>query len=285
VSPFALLAAGLLLAGAITGQPSGSRLTRALMLLAAAGLAAVGTGLLNAPNLEHLLRHAVSTLGPYTYALVAVMAFLETGAAIGLIAPGELVVILGGVAAGQGEIQLLALIALVWASAIAGDVFSFALGRRLGRGFLITHGHRIRLTPRRLEQIERHFGQHGGKTILFGRFISLIRSVVPFIAGASNIPARKFLPITAAAAGIWATACTLGGYVFWNSIDDAIALVKDGSLAIAALLSVTIAATVALKLRRRGCDRHRARTETRRSCRLRSTTVPDDRSPDAPPHR
>jgi undecaprenyl-diphosphatase len=218
-----------------------------LMLLTAVGLVAVGAGLVNAPNLEHLLRHAVSTLGPYTYALVAVMAFLETGAGIGLIAPGELVVILGGVAAGQGEIKLLPLIALVWASAVAGDVLSFALGRRLGRGFLITHGHRIRLTPRRLEQIERYFAQHGGKTILFGRFISLVRSLVPFIAGASNMPARRFLPMTAAAAGIWATACTFVGYVFWNSIDDAVALAKQGSLAIAALLTITIAATFVLK--------------------------------------
>jgi membrane protein DedA with SNARE-associated domain len=247
VRPLPLIAAGLLLAGAIAGQPGRSRLTRVLMLLGAVGLATVGAGLLNAPNLEHLLRDTVSTLGPYTYVLVAVMAFLETGAGIGLIAPGELVVILGGVAAGQGEIELAPLIALVWASAVAGDAVSFLLGRRLGRGFLITHGHRIRLTPRRLGQIERYFAQHGGKTILVGRFIGLIRSLAPFIAGASNMPARRFLPMTAAAAGIWAAACTLVGYVFWNSIDDAIALAKQGSLAIAALLTVTIAATFALK--------------------------------------
>lgn len=244
--PLPLIAAGLLLAGAIAGQPGRSRLTRVLMLPGAVGLATVGAGLLNAPNLERLLRDTVSTLGPYTYVLVAVMAFLETGAGIGLIAPGELVVILGGVAVGQGEIGLAPLIALVWASAVAGDAVSFLLGRRLGRGFLITHGHRIRLTPRRLEQIERYFAQHGGKTIFVGRFIGLIRSLAPFIAGASNMPARRFLPMTAAA-GIWATACTLVGYVFWNSIDDAIALAKQGSLAIAALLTVTIAATFALK--------------------------------------
>lgn len=245
--PLPLIAAGLLLTGAIAGQPSSSRITRVLMLLGAVGLVAVGTGIVNAPNLEHVLRHAVSTLGPYTYVLVAVMAFLETGAGIGLIAPGELVVILGGVAAGQGEIELAPLIALVWVSALAGDALSFLLGRRLGRGFLITQGHRIRLTPRRLEQIERYFAQHGGKTILFGRFIGLIRALAPFIAGASNMPARRFLPMTAAAAGIWATACTIFGYVFWNSIDDAIALAKQGSLAIAALLTVAIAATIALK--------------------------------------
>jgi membrane protein DedA with SNARE-associated domain len=262
VKPLALLAAGLLLAGAITGRPSSSRLTRVLMLLGTIGLIAVGAGLVKAPNLEHLLRHAVSTLGPYTYALVGVMAFLETGAGIGLIAPGELVVILGGVAAGEGEVELVPLIALVWASAVAGDALSFLLGRRLGRGFLITHGHRIRLTPARLDQIERYFSQHGGKTILFGRFIGVIRALAPFIAGASNMPAGRFLPMTAAA-GIWATACTLVGYVFWNSIGEAIALVKQGSLAIAALVTVVIAATIALK-RFRGRDESQASAASNR---------------------
>jgi hypothetical protein len=65
-------------------------------------------------DLEHVIRDLGSTLGPWTYALVGVMAFLETGAGIGLIAPGELAVILGGVAAGQGEVELVPLIALVW---------------------------------------------------------------------------------------------------------------------------------------------------------------------------
>src|SRR5271170_5712853 len=85
-----------------------------------------------------------STLGPWTYVLVGVMAFLETGAGIGLVAPGELAVILGGVAAGQGEVELVPLIALVWVCAIGGDTLSYVLGRRLGRGFLLEHGHRIK---------------------------------------------------------------------------------------------------------------------------------------------
>ena len=129
------------------------------------------------------------------------MAFLETGAGIGLIAPGELAVILGGVAAGQGEIELVPLIALVWVCAVAGDMLSYVLGRRLGRGFLLAHGRHIRLTPERLEQVERYFARHGGKTILFGRFIGWIRALAPFIAGASRMPARRFVPATIAAAG------------------------------------------------------------------------------------
>jgi len=212
------------------------------------------------PDIEGALRHAGSTLGPYTYALVGTLAFLETGAGIGLVAPGELAVILGGVAAGQGEIELVPLIALVWMCAVAGDVLSFVLGRRLGRGFIVAHGHHIKLTPDRLAQVERYFAKHGGKTILFGRFIGAVRAVAPFIAGASGMSARRFLPATIAAAGLWAGACSLLGYVFWNSLDDAIAIARNGSLVIGGLVAVAVSGTVAFKrLRRRRMSADTAR--------------------------
>jgi undecaprenyl-diphosphatase len=261
VKPLPLIAAGLLLAGLIAGQQRVSRRMRLLGGAAALGLAAVGTGVVHPPNLEDLARDIGSMLGPYTYALVGAMAFLETGAGVGLVAPGELVVILGGVAAGQGEVELAPLIALAWVCAVAGDTVSFFLGRRLGRGFLIERGDRFGLSGDRLERIERHFARHGGETILLGRFIGLVRSLAPFVAGASRMPARRFLPMTALAAAIWATACTLLGYVFWNSVDEALALAKESSLALAAV----VLAGFAVRLAARRLTRFRAR---RRSARL-----------------
>ena len=221
-----------------------------------AGLAAVAAALVvilgGFPDIEGALRRAGSTLGPYTYALVGALAFLETGAGVGLIAPGEFAVILGGVAAGQGEIELVPLIALVWVCAAAGDALSFVLGRGLGRGFLLAHGHHIKLTPARLEQVERYFAKHGGKTIVFGRFIGAVRSLAPFVAGASGMPARRFLPATIAAAGVWAAACSILGYVFWNSLDEAVAIARNGSFAIVALVVLAVAVAYAVKrLKRR----------------------------------
>ncbi len=221
----------------------------------AAGLVAVAIAVVTLlggpPDIEGALRRAGSTLGPYTYPLVGALAFLETGAGIGLIAPGELAVILGGVAAGQGEIELVPLIALVWVCAAAGDVLSFVLGRRLGRGFLIAHGHRVKLTPARLEQVERYFARHGGKTIVLGRFIGAVRALAPFVAGSSGMPALRFLPATIAAAGVWAVACSLLGYVFWNSLDEAVAIARNGSLAIGALVALTVGGAIAVRRIRR----------------------------------
>lgn len=100
---------------------------------------------------------------------VGVLALLETGAFVGLVAPGETTVLVGGVVAGQGEIDLLLLIGIVWTSAVAGDFTSYVLGRRLGREFLVRHGPRLKITEARLHQVEEFFARHGGATILIGR--------------------------------------------------------------------------------------------------------------------
>src|SRR5262245_35603053 len=99
------------------------------VVVAAAAL--VGAGVIPLPNLEKLLEDAGETLGKWTYLLVGLLAYLETGAFVGFIAPGETAVIVGGLVAGQGQISLIVLIAIVWACAVAGDLTSFTLGRRL----------------------------------------------------------------------------------------------------------------------------------------------------------
>src|SRR5262249_15478583 len=106
--------------------------------------AAYSTGQIHLPSAEHLIEDLGQALGPWTYLLVAVLAFAETGAFIGLIAPGETAILVGGVVAGQGQINIYALIAIVWVCAVAGDLTSFVLGRRLGREFLERHGPRFK---------------------------------------------------------------------------------------------------------------------------------------------
>jgi undecaprenyl-diphosphatase len=229
---------------------------RAAGILAVLGLAVWGSGLVHLPKLETIASDIGATLGPYTYVVVGAMALLETGAGVGLVAPGELAVVIGGVTAGQGHTDLVALIAIVWACAFAGDVFSYVLGRRLGRSFLLEHGHLVKLTPARLQQVEGFLARHGGKTILVGRFIGLVRALAPFVAGSSRMPARRFVPATFLASGIWASAMSVLGYVFWQSFDEAAAIAREGTLALVGFLVVTVGVIVAWRaLRaRNGCQ-------------------------------
>jgi membrane protein DedA with SNARE-associated domain len=211
----------------------------------------ISAALVSLPNLETVAQDIGGELGGYTYLVVGLLALLETGAGLGLIAPGELAVVIGGVTAGQGHIELSALIAIVWACAVTGDLLSYALGRRLGRAFLLTHGHLVRLTPERLDRVERYLARHGGKTLIAGRFIGLVRAVAPFVAGSSLMPARRFIPATIVAAGLWSASFATLGYVFWQSFDQAAAIAKDGTLVLVAVIATVTLAVIAYRRLRR----------------------------------
>ena len=220
-------------------------------ILLALALGVYASGVLSAlPDPKTVIEDIAEALGPWTYALVGVMAFLETGAFVGLVAPGETVVIAGGVIAGQGEIRLIPLIGLVWVCAILGDTTSFYIGRRLGRGFLEKHGPRVKITHERLEQVEGYFDRHGGKTILIGRFIGLVRALAPFIAGSSGLAYRRFIPYSIVGTGLWATIfCTLG-YIFWRSFDRVAEIAGQAVFAFGLTIAVVVGVVVAY--RRRG---------------------------------
>lgn len=226
-------------------------------VLAVAGSLLYGLGLVAFPDLEKLLEDLGSRLGSWTYLLVGGLAFLETGAFVGLLAPGETTILVGGVVAGQGEIDIVALVALVWVCAVAGDLTSFYLGRRLGRGFLEQHGGRVSITPERLVKVEDFFEKHGGKAILLGRFVGLIRAIAPFLAGSSGMPLRRFLPYDVIGAGLWgATFCMLG-YFFWQSFGTVLDYAKTGALALGSTIVVVTAAVVLVRLVRVPANRDR----------------------------
>ncbi len=227
------------------------------LIAAAAGL--VGAGVIPLPNLEELMLDIGRALGPWTYLLVGVLAFLETGAFVGLVAPGETTVIVGGVVAGQGEISLFVLIAVTWVCAVAGDLASYTVGRRLGRAWMVRHGERLKITEDRLAQVERFFDRHGGVTILIGRFIGFVRALAPFIAGTTRMPLRRFLPYDVLGAGAWAVTFATLGYVFWHSFDRLTTYVSRGLVAFGTVVVVASALVGLVQLRRDPEKRRKAR--------------------------
>ncbi len=198
-------------------------------------------------------------LGKWTYVLVPALAFLETGAFIGLLAPGETVMVLGGVVAGQGRVSLPTLIGLTWTAASSGDLTSFWLGRRLGRGFLVRHGPRVQITDERLEQVERFFDRHGGKAILLGRFVGLVRAVSPFLAGSSAMPLKRFVPYDVLGAGLWSATFLVLGYLFWQSFGTVLDYAEKGALALGTTICVVVALIVGGRWLRVPENRTRAR--------------------------
>ena len=252
-----VFAAALVIYGAVRRK----RIGRGEWILGAIVLAALlvyGTGLVHPPSIESLIKDAGEKLGKWTYLLVGTLAFLETGAFVGLIAPGEFTILVGGVVAGQGRIDLMALIGLVWVCAVAGDLTSYFLGRRLGRGFMERHGPKVKITHERLEQVEGFFDRHGGKAILIGRFVGLVRAVAPFLAGSSRMPLRRFIPYDVVGAGLWGTTFVVLGYIFWHSFDQVAAIAKKGAFALGFAIALAFGIYAAVKWLRVDENRHRA---------------------------
>jgi len=212
----------------------------AATLLAGATVGLFVAGLVALPEPQAAVEDLASTLGAGAYPLVAAMTFLETGAFVGLVAPGDFTLLVGGAIAGQGEIELLPLLALAWVGALLGDSASFLLGRRHGRAALLRHGPRFRITPDRLRRVERYFARWGGWTIVVGRSIGIVRALAPFLAGASRMPYRRFLPLSLVATLPWAATYILLGFFFYRSLDDVaeIAGLAATGVAVAAALAV-----------------------------------------------
>jgi membrane-associated protein len=213
----------------------------AVAAAAAALFALTASGVIELPDLEQALTDLSDTLGAWTYALVGGLAFLETGAFVGLIAPGETAVVLGGVVAAEGGVSLEAMLLIVWVAAALGDFASFMLGRRLGRRFLIARGPRIGVSAARLERVDVFFDRHGPKAILVGRFIGIVRAVAPFLAGASGMRLRAFLPWSLLGTAAWGTAFTLVGYLFHESFSSAAHLVTHLMLGGAVVAGLVLA--------------------------------------------
>ena len=259
MKPSSLVFAGLIVVALVLLRGRLSRTQLALGGIVAAWLVARGSGLIHLPDFETLAREVGPTLGAWTYLAVAALAFLETAFFVGLVAPGEFSVVLGGFIAAQGVVDIAILLPLVFVSAAAGDTTSFVLGRKLGRSFLLRHARSYGVTEERLDRIEEFFRGHGAKTIVIGRFLGLVRALAPFIAGASGVPARRFLPIDYLAAALWSATFVLLGYVFWQSFDTVIRIAKSGSLALGGIVVVLVVGMTAVRWFRSPANRERLR--------------------------
>lgn len=161
--------------------------------------------------LDYLI-HFVERLGHWGYLVIFLGAMLESAAFLGLLIPGESLVLVAGFFAAQGLLDLDALIVIVGIGAALGDSIGYEMGRRMGRPALERYGSRFGLNNARIENADAFFRQHGGKAVFLGRFVGFARALVPFLAGSSQMPYRQFLPYNALGAALWAPAVVLLGY-------------------------------------------------------------------------
>jgi membrane protein DedA with SNARE-associated domain len=123
----------------------------------------------------------------------------------GLPLPGETVTLLGGYAAGSGQLQVFGVLGAAIAGAMLGDNLGYWVGRRAGWPLIVRVGRLLGQSPEQLERLRQGFQRHAGKSVLLGRFVAVLRVVAGPMAGAVHMPYRRFLICNMAGAVLWAS--------------------------------------------------------------------------------
>jgi membrane protein DedA with SNARE-associated domain len=200
------------------------------------------------PRVLQYILDLIARLGHWSYLIIFGAAALECAAFVGLVIPGESLMLAAGFFAQQRLLELDAVIAVGILGAIVGDNIGYQLGCHLGREWLLRHGARFGLRPTRLAKAEAFFARHGAKAVFFGRFVGFARALVPFVAGASRMRYRQFLVYNAIGAVLWTLGCVLLGYFLGASWRVAERWISRTGLILGGLFAVAV---VGVWIRRR----------------------------------
>ena len=203
-------------------------------------------------HLDVHLAEIIQSYGAQTYALLFAVVFLETGVVVTPILPGDWLLFAAGSFAGLGALRLWPLFALCCAAAILGDTANYAIGAYLGPK--VFHYPRSRFfNPQHLRKTHEFYEKYGGKTIIIARFIPIIRTFAPFVAGVGKMTYARFLSYNIIGGLLWVSVCVFAGYFFGN-----LAFVKKNfSVVILAIVVISLLPAVIEYLRHRA-ERNRA---------------------------
>ncbi len=204
------------------------------------------------------LAEAIVTIGPWIYLLLFLVVFCETGLVVTPFLPGDsLLFALGALTAtGQTILSLPGLALLLSAAAIIGDAVNYAIGHKIGPK-VFRYQDRWWLNKKHLEATQRFYERHGGKTIVIARFMPIIRTFAPFVAGIGTMAYRRFAVFNVTGALLWVLTFLFGGYFFGNipAVKDHFELVILGIIFVSCLPLALRILKGWLDLRRTPADR------------------------------
>jgi membrane protein DedA with SNARE-associated domain len=149
----------------------------------------------------------------YGYYIVFLLLFLENFFVIGLVMPGETILLIAAFAASQGVLTIVYVIITAAIAAITGNIAGYFIGKKGGRPLIEKYGGRF-VSADRIEAAERYFDVHGPKTVFIGRFAAGVRVFIPLLAGASQMNFAKFILYTVAAVISWTVGIGIVGFFF-----------------------------------------------------------------------
>ena len=151
--------------------------------------------------------------GPVTYLLLFLIIFCETGLVVTPFLPGDGLLFSAGILAAAGKLEIWYVAPLLLSASILGNISNYFIGKYLGNR--LVYGKKLRLIRRsHILRTNQYYEKHGGRALILGRFIPVIRTMVPFVAGIGRMNLRPYLFYTIIGGAIWTLPYTLGGYFF-----------------------------------------------------------------------
>ena len=171
-------------------------------------------------HLDVHLAAFVAQYGAWVYAMLFAIIFIETGLIIWPFLPGDSLLFTAGALAATGVLDIYLVSILLIVAAIAGDAVNYSVGRYVGPKVFSAHDyqgflHKL-LNRDHLDKAHAFFEKHGGMAVVSGRFVPIVRTFVPFVAGAASMTASKFVTYNVVGGIIWVTVCAGAGYAFGN---------------------------------------------------------------------
>jgi membrane-associated protein len=166
-------------------------------------------------NIDQHLTELTAAYGPWVYGILFLIVFCETGLVVTPFLPGDSLLFVAGAIALHGTLDVHLLVVLLIIAAILGDALNYSIGRFFGLRLFSNPESKI-FRREHLELTRAFYARHGGKTIILARFVPIVRTFAPFVAGMSHMSYRRFAAYNVVGAILWVTSFTYAGYWFGN---------------------------------------------------------------------
>lgn len=163
-----------------------------------------------------VLTEIIRDYGIYIYLFLFLVIFVETGVVVMPLLPGDsLLFAVGLIAATTGQIDIYTVIPLLILAALLGDNVNYFIGKKFG-DYIQSKKKILFLKKSHIDETEKYFAENGGKTVILARFIPIVRTIAPFVAGAGEMKYRTYILFCISGAVLWVTSITLLGYFLGN---------------------------------------------------------------------
>jgi membrane-associated protein len=214
-------------------------------------------------NPNKLINLLLDQLGIYVYLGLAFIIFAETGLAVGFFLPGDSLLVVAGLFAAAGKFDIFLLITVLFIASVLGDSTGYFTGSKIGHK-LFTNEKSIIFRPSYVKKAHVFFEKYGAKTVILARFVPIVRTFAPIVAGAADMPYLRFLPFSLLGSFLWIFSMVLLGYFVGGMVETALGIKLEEHIekVVITVVALSLAPPIIEFIRARFFKSHKKEAET-----------------------